>query len=78
MTHMRRPVRHNFPPELYPITVRIYSGATSELLWERVIELSEARGPARVAIPGYGDTPHAPVNVEITYANGETHTGGVS
>lgn len=62
--------RHDFSESQYPLTLRLYSGKTGELLWERTVTLAEAQQLAKVEIPGYGGTEHYPVRSEITYADG--------
>jgi hypothetical protein len=69
--------RHNYPPEKFPLTLRLYSGKTTELLWSRTVTLDEARSLAKIEIPGYAGTEHYPVRVEITYADGTASNGGM-
>lgn len=61
---------HDYAPEKFPITIKIRSGKTDEMIWSRTITLEEARGPALVKIPGYTGTEHYPVRVEIDFADG--------
>ena len=62
--------RHDYPPEKFPLTMRIFSGKTDEVVWSRTVTLDEARGLAKIEIPGFQNTEHYPVRVEITYADG--------
>ncbi len=70
--------RHDFSPTKFPLTIKLYSSKTGELLWARAVTLDEARGLAKVEIPGYGGTEHYPVRVEIEYADGTTEVGGMT
>jgi hypothetical protein len=70
--------RHNYSPEKFPITFRLYSGKTGELLWSRTVTIDEARTLAKVEVPGYADTEHYPVRTEILYADGTHHIEGSS
>lgn len=70
--------RHDFSPEKFPLTLRIYSSKTGEVVWSRTVTLGEARTLAAVEIPSYADTEHYPVRVEITYADGTTAEGGMT
>lgn len=69
--------RHNFASDKFPITTRIYSGKTGELVWSRTVTLDEARSLTKVEIPSYKDTEHFPVRVEIILADGTTSDGGM-
>jgi hypothetical protein len=69
--------RHDFAPAMFPLTIRIYSGKTQDLLWSREVTLDEAKGLAKVEIPGYAGTEHYPVRTEIAYADGTTEVGGM-
>lgn len=62
--------RHNYPPEKFPLTLRLYSGKTNELLWSRTVTIDEARSCAKIEIPGYAATEHYPVRAEILCADG--------
>lgn len=72
------PRLHNYPPEKFPLTLRLYSSKTGEVVWSRTVTLDEARGLARIEIPGYRHTEHYPVRAEILYADGTTSNGGPS
>jgi hypothetical protein len=69
--------RHNLPPERFPLTLRLYSGKTGELLWSRTVTLAEARNLAKIEIPGYAGTEHYPVRSEFEYADGTTGVAGM-
>ena len=69
--------RHDLLRERYPLTLRIYSGKTGDVVWSRTVTLDEARQLAKVEIPGYAGTEHYPVRVEITYADGTTAGGAL-
>lgn len=71
------PGRHDFAARQYPLTIRIYSGTTGDLLWSRTVTLAEARGLAKVEVPSFAGSAHYPVRVEITYADGTTEIGGL-
>ena len=62
--------RHDYPPEKFPLTMRIFSGKTDEVVWSRTVTLNEARGLAKIEIPSFQNTEHYPVRVEITCADG--------
>jgi hypothetical protein len=66
--------RHDYPVSKFPVTYRLYSGKTGELLWERTVSLGDARNLARVEVPGYAGTEHYPVRAEITYGDGTSTT----
>lgn len=70
--------RHDFSPEKFPITFKIYSGKTGELLWSRTVTLDEASSLAKLEVPGYAGTEHYPVRTEITYADGTATLDGMS
>ena len=70
--------RHDYAPEKFPLTMRIYSGKTGEVVWSRTVTLDEARGLAKIEIPSYAGTEHYPVRAEIIYADGTIADGGVS
>jgi hypothetical protein len=59
-------VRH-FTLDLFPITIRIRSGKTGELLWSRTITRDEARQLASLEVPSYYGTEHYPAPTEVTY-----------
>lgn len=69
--------RHDYSPEKFPLTMRLYSGKTGEVVWSRTVTLDEARGLAKIQIPGYVGTEHYPVRTEITYADGTVADGGM-
>lgn len=68
----------NYPPEKFPLTFRLYSGTTGELVWSRTVTIEDARSLAKIEIPGYAGTAHYPVRSEIICADGTTHVGGMS
>ena len=63
------PRLHSYPPEKFPLTMRLFSGKTGEVLWSRTVTLEEARSLATIQIPAYGHTDHVPVRAEITCAD---------
>lgn len=63
---------HFLPSTSFPLTIKILSGKTGEVLWSRTVTLAEAKGIASVQVPGYGSTEHYPVSVEFTYGDGTT------
>ena len=69
--------RHDYSPEKFPLTIRLYSGKTGEVVWSRTVTLDEARGLAKIALPGYANTEHYPVRAEIAYADGTIADGGM-
>lgn len=71
-------LRRDFTPDLFPITLRLYSSKTGEVLWSRTVTLAEARSIAKVEIPSYAGTDHYPVRAEVTYADGTVDVGGMS
>ena len=67
---MKKPsARHDFSPDKFPITIRIYSGETGEVVWSRTVTLEEARSLAAIEIPGFAETEHWPVRVDMIYAD---------
>lgn len=64
--------RHDHDPKKFPLTLKIHSGKTDELLWSRSVTLDEARQLAKIEIPGYARTEHHPVRTEVEYADGTT------
>lgn len=70
-------VRQDLSPKKFPMTMKLVSGKTGEVLWTRVITLDEARILARIEIPSYAGTEHYPVRAEIEYADGTTDVGGM-
>jgi hypothetical protein len=64
--------RHDYPPEKFPLTLRLLSGKTGEVVWSRTVTIDEARALAKVEIPSFADTEHYPVLAEILYADGTT------
>ncbi len=69
--------RHDLPPEKFPLTLRLYSGKTGEVVWSRTVTLEEAQQLAKVEIPSYANTEHYPVRAEVTYADGTTDVGAM-
>ena len=75
---MLKPIaRHDYPPEWaltekYPLTLRLLSGKTGEIVWSRTVTIDEARALAKVEIPSFIGTEHYPVLAEIIYADGTT------
>jgi hypothetical protein len=69
--------RVDLSPDAFPLTIRLFSGKTGEVLWSRTITIDEARGLAKIDVPGYAGTEHYPVRSEITYANGATAVEGL-
>lgn len=68
---MKKPTtRHDFTPDKFPLTIRIYSGKTEQVLWSRTVTLDDARSLARLEIPSYSNTEHWPVRAEMVYADG--------
>jgi hypothetical protein len=75
---MQKPTaRHDFAPDKFPITLRLYSAKTDEMVWSRTVTLDEARSLVKVEIPSYKDTEHYPVRAEITFADGTTSVEGM-
>lgn len=70
--------RHDLSPDKFPLTIKLHSGKTDELLWSRAVTLDEARQLAKVEIPSYADTEHYPVRAEIEYADGTAEIRGMS
>ena len=61
---------HKIPPEAFPITIQIFSGSTGEVLWSAIVEKPQPIDSwARIEIPGFGGTKHAPVRVEVKYGD---------
>jgi hypothetical protein len=71
-------VHHDLSPDKFPLTIKILSGKTGEILWLREVTLAKARMLAEVLIPGYAHTEHYPVRAEITYADGTTEIRGMT
>ncbi len=69
--------RHDYSPEKFPLTMRIYSGKTGAVVWSRTVTLDEARSLAKIEIPSYAGTEHYPVRAEIAYADGTIADGGM-
>lgn len=67
--------RHDFSPEKFPLTMRLYSGKTGEIVWSRTVTIDEARTLAKVDIPSYAGSEHYPVRAEIICADGTPATG---
>jgi hypothetical protein len=78
MTSTKPTARHDLPPDAFPLTIRYFSGKTGELLWSRTVTLHEARGLAKINIPGYAGTDHYPVRAEIEYADGTIDVEGMT
>ena len=62
--------RHNYPPDKFPLTLRLLSGKTGEVVWSRTVTLDDARALAKIEIPSFANTEHYPVLAEILYADG--------
>lgn len=60
---------HLLPAELFPVTIRIFSGATGEILWSTIVNPLDGK-PVPIQIPGFAGTEHVPVRVEIKHADG--------
>jgi hypothetical protein len=69
--------RQDLSPKKFPITIKLLSSKTGEVVWSHVITLEEARSLAKVEIPSYANTEHYPVRAEIEYADGTTDVGGM-
>lgn len=65
------------PAEAFPLTLRIISGKTSEVLWQTTVERPTSGELTSICIPGYADTEHYPVRVDIQYADGTTEIHGM-
>jgi hypothetical protein len=65
--------RHDYPPEMFPLTLQIYSGKTGELVWSRMVTHDEARSLAKIEIPSYANTEHYPVRAAIVCAHRRSH-----
>lgn len=75
---MNKPIaRHDYTPEKFPITMRLVSGTTGEVVWSRTVTFDEACKLATIEIPSYASSEHYPVRAEILYADGTTTDGGV-
>lgn len=59
------PARHDYPPEKFPLTMRLVSGTTGEVVWSRTVTLDEARTLATIEIPSFANSKHWPVRAEI-------------
>jgi hypothetical protein len=70
--------RHDYLPEKFPLTLRLLSGKTGAIVWERTVTIDEARTLAKIEIPSFMGTDHYPVLAEILYADGTTTAGGMS
>jgi hypothetical protein len=74
---MPKPIaRHDYPPEKFPLTLRLLSGKTGAVVWSRTVTIDEARALAKVEIPSFAGTEHYPVLVEILDADGSTAPTG--
>ena len=69
---MKPIARHDYPPEKFPLTLRLLSGKTGAIVWERTVTIDEARALAKIEIPSFQGTEHYPVLAEILYADGTT------
>lgn len=69
---------HLLPASAYPLTIKIVSGTTGEIVWSRKIDLIEAKTLAKIEIPSFKDTEHYPVRTEIEYADGTKEVEGMS
>jgi len=79
MTDVPRSVaRHDYPPEKFPLTLRLRSGKTGAVVWSRTVTLDEARGLAKIDVPSFRGTEHYPVHSEILYADETTSDGGAA
>lgn len=64
-----RAALHRLPSEAFPVTIRIRSSKTNEVLWTRTIEQPPtASDLVGIEVPGFGGTEHAPVYVDIVLA----------
>ena len=64
------------PLSKFPVTIKLISGATDEVVWSRTVTADEARELAKVEIPSFAGTDHYPVRAEITYADGTSEIKG--
>ena len=71
-------VNHDLSPDKFPLTLKLLSGKTGEILWWRTITIEAARQVAQITIPSYRDTEHYPVRAEVTYADGTTEIQGMT
>lgn len=71
-------VRHDLSERKFPITARLISGTTGEVVWSRTITFDEARSLAKIEIPSFAQTHHHPVRAEVEYADGTSEVGGLS
>jgi hypothetical protein len=70
--------KHLLDPKQFPVTIRLVSGTTGAMVWERVVTIEEARDLARVEIPSFANTEHYPVRADIHDADGTTEIGGMT
>jgi hypothetical protein len=70
-------VRHDLSPDQFPLTLKLLSGTTGEVVWSRTVTIDEARHLAKVEIPSFAGSKHYPVRVEITYADGTIEVKGM-
>jgi len=70
--------RHDLPLSKFPLTIKLISCATDEVVWSRTITADEAQGLAKVEIPSFANSVHYPVRAEIEYADGTTEVKGMS
>jgi hypothetical protein len=68
---------HLLDPKQYPLTIRLVSGTTGAVVWERTVTLGEAKSFALIKIPSFANTEHYPVRAEIHYADGTTEIGAM-
>jgi len=71
-------VRRDLSARKFPITLKLVSGTTDEVVWSRTITLDEARGLAKIEVPSFAETRHHPVRTEVEYADGTSEVGGMS
>lgn len=76
MAAFKPTARHDFSPAKFPLTMRLYSSKTGQVVWSRTIALDEARQLAKIEIPSYADSEHYPVRAEIVYADGTIASEG--
>ena len=70
-------VRQDLAASKFPLTIKLHSGKTDEVLWSHVVTLDKARQLAKVEIPCYAGTEHYPVRAKIEYGDGTTEIGGM-
>lgn len=67
----------HLPPHKFPLTIRLHSGKTGEIVWSRTVTLEEARILAKIEIPSFAQSAHYPVRAEIEYADGTIDIEGM-